>query len=155
MSEPPVPQERLSPAVRSLWRLRLLRTAGVALAIGMVLRGPLDGGLEQAAWLVPLVAGAVAVAVVPGLRYRRWRFDVEAEQIDLRHGGLSVRRTLVPMRRVQHVDTDATPLAQLLGLATVTVHTAGGAVAIPGLEATRAWAVQQRIAELARLAADD
>ena len=155
MSEPPVPQERLSPAVRSLWRLRLLRTAGVALAIGMVLRGPLDGGLEQAAWLVPVVAGAVAVAVVPGLRYRRWRFDVEAEQIDLRHGGLSVRRTLVPMRRVQHVDTDATPLAQLLGLATVTVHTAGGAVAIPGLETTRAWAVQRRIADLARLAVDD
>ena len=155
MSEPPVPSQRLSPAVRSLWRLQLLRTTAVALVVGFALRGPLDGGWELALWLVPLVVGVLAVALVPALRYRRWRFDVEAEQIDLRHGGLSVRRTLVPMRRVQHVDTDATALAQLLGLATVTVHTAGGAVSIPGLELSRAWVVQQRIAELARLAADD
>ena len=46
-------------------------------------------------------------------------------------------------------------LEQALDLATVTVHTAGDSVEIPGLRRSRAWAVHQRIAGLARLTDDD
>ncbi len=117
-----------------------------SLALSRVLPGALG-------WVVPLVvlAGAlVAVAVVPGLRYRRWRYEVREEEVDLQHGTFVVRRTLVPIRRVQHVDTQTGPLQNLFGVSGVSFHTAAGAVEIPALGAPEAEAVRARVAELAR-----
>ena len=153
--EPAPPAEQLSPGVRTLWRLRLLLATGFLLVAGLVATAPLEGTLAVLAATVPWLAALATTAILPGLRYSRWRFAVEAEEIDLRHGGLVVRRTLVPMRRVQHVDSSSGLLEQALDLATVTVHTAGGSVEIPGLARARAWAVHQRIAGLARLTDDD
>ena len=70
---------------------------------------------------------------MPELRWRRWRYEVRDEEIDLRHGTVRITRTLVPMLRVQHVDTTQGPLDQALKLATVVVHTAAGATIIPAL----------------------
>ena len=65
---------------------------------------------------------------------------------------MRITRTLVPMLRVQHVDTTRGPLDQLLGLATVVVHTAAGATTIPALETAEAGQLRDRIAALARTA---
>ena len=70
---------------------------------------------------------------VPELRWRRWRWDVRPDVIDIRHGTFTVRRTLVPLERVQHVDTRRGLLEQALDLATVVVHTAAGSHTIPML----------------------
>ena len=59
-------------------------------------------------------------------------------------------RTLVPMARVQHVDTRRGVLEQSLGVATVVFHTAAGTNAIPALLAREATEVRDRIATLAR-----
>ena len=75
-----------------------------------------------------------AIVVVPELRWARWRYEVRDEEIDLRHGTVRITRTLVPMLRVQHVDTTQGPLDQALGLATVVVHTAAGTTTIPALD---------------------
>ena len=82
--------------------------------------------------LLPVAAFAVGVVAVPELRWSRWRYEVRDEEIDLRHGTVTITRTLIPMLRVQHVDTTRGPLDQLLGLATVVVHTAAGRTTIPG-----------------------
>ena len=42
-----------------------------------------------------------------------------------------MRRTLIPMARVQHVETTEGVLEQALGLATVAIHTAAGGHTIP------------------------
>jgi uncharacterized protein len=92
----------------------------------------------------------VGAGLVPELRWRRWRYEVRDEEIDLRHGTVTVTRTLVPMLRVQHVDTTRGPLDQVLGLATVVVHTAAGATTIPALGEGDAERLRDRIAALAR-----
>jgi membrane protein YdbS with pleckstrin-like domain len=89
---------------------------------------------------------------VPELRWARWRYEVRDEEIDLRHGTVRITRTLVPMLRVQHVDTTQGPLDQALGLATVVVHTAAGATTIPALDEGHAARLRDRIAALARTA---
>ncbi len=76
--------------------------------------------------LLPIVVFAIGVVAIPELRWSRWRYEIRDEEIDLRHGTVTVTRTLIPMLRVQHVDTTRGPLDQLLGLATVVVHTAAG-----------------------------
>ena len=103
-------------------------------------------------WVAAVVAGVLAVVVVPELRWRRWRWEVREHEIDIRRGTLAVTRTLVPMLRVQHVDTKRDLLQQWLGLATVVFHTAAGANEIPALTVAEAGRVRDRIAELARTA---
>ena len=88
-------------------------------------------------------------AVVPELRWRRWRWEVREHEIDLQRGILVVRRTLIPMARVQHVETERGVIGQALGLSTVEIHTAAGSHEIPLLRDGDAGR-SARIAELAR-----
>ena len=92
--------------------------------------GPWFGAARS--WLV-----VVAVIAVPKLRWARWRWDIDDEGIDIQHGTLAIRRTLVPWVRVQHVDTRRGLFEQAFGLSTVVVHTAAGSHTIPLLPRRR------------------
>ena len=150
----PEPTRRLPPQAKTLWRLEAARRWGLA-AVGVVVvlstvGDRLPGAVRGVAAAV-VVAGALAgVLVLPGLRWRRWRYEVRDEEVDLRRGALTVVRTLVPMARVQHVDTRQGLLEQSLGVSTVIVHTAAGATAIPALRTIDATELRDRIANLAR-----
>jgi uncharacterized protein len=150
----PEPSRRLAPRARLVWRAEQLLGWGVAVVGGFLLAGPLDGWLSVVARVVPVVGLVLSVAVVPELRWRRWRWDVRPDAIDIRHGTLTVTRTLVPMLRVQHVDTTRDVVEQSLDLASVRVHTAAGSHRIPLLTVRDAGEVRDRIAELARTADD-
>lgn len=102
-----------------------------------------------AAFWGALILVAVAAVVIPELRYRRWRWDLKPNVIDIQHGTFTVRRTLVPLERVQHVDTRRGVLEQLFDLATVVVHTAAGSHTIPYLSDHDAIQLRDRIASLA------
>ena len=95
---------------------------------------------------VPLVLGAAFVGVVPELRWRRWRWDLTEEGIDIQNGAISVNRTLIPWVRVQHVETQRGRLRAGFGLATVIVHNAAGAHTIPLLAQADAEELRERIA---------
>jgi membrane protein YdbS with pleckstrin-like domain len=153
--EPPVtpePARRLSPTARWLWRAQGLIATVLSLVFIPVLRSDAPGG---SAWLLlPVLVLAIGAGVIPELRWSRWRYEIRDEEIDLRHGTVTVTRTLIPMLRVQHVDTTRGPLDQLLGLATVVVHTAAGETTIPALDEEYAGRLRDRIATLARTADD-
>jgi uncharacterized protein len=143
-NDDPEPAERLAPAARWAWRASWLGVAVAAAVIGSVAGLP---GAAVAAIVVVLLAGAVAV---PELRYRRWRWEVREHEIDIQRGVLIMRRTLIPMERVQHVETERGIIGQALHLATVQVHTAAGSHEIPLLAEYDAGRLRVRIAELAR-----
>jgi membrane protein YdbS with pleckstrin-like domain len=144
---PPDPDRR--PAGRALisWMLAGAVPGLVALVVAVsAFRGTL-----RAIAIVVALAFALLVAVgLPLLRYRTWRYAVREEEIDLRHGAFVVRRTIIPMARVQHVDTSVSPLGQLFGIATLTVHTAAGSHSVPGLDAGTADRLRTEIARYAR-----
>ncbi len=143
------PQRRLADGAKGAWRLHLL---GIWLAVAVV--ASLIGSRLGVSVALVLAGSAVVflpvVIVVPPLRYSRWRWDLRPDAIDIRHGTFTVRRTLVPLARVQHVDTRRGILEQLLDLATVVVHTAAGSHTIPYLSEHDADELRDRIAALAR-----
>jgi uncharacterized protein len=148
----PEPSRTLAREARWVWRGEQLIGWGIAVVVGMVVAAQVDGVLALALRLVPIVGLLVCVVLVPSLRWRHWRWEVRPEAIDIRHGTFTIRRTLVPMLRVQHVDTRRGPVDQSLDLATVVVHTAAGSHTIPLLRVDDAAEVRDRIAELARTA---
>jgi uncharacterized protein len=147
------PSRQLSPRARGLWRAEQIAlwtaaTAGAFIAAG----SPFDGALELILVAVPVVGLVLGPAFAPALRWRRWRWDVHPEAIDIRHGTFVEHRTLVPMSRVQHVDITRDLIEQTFDLASVRVHTAAGSHKIPLLNLADAVELRDRIAELARAA---
>jgi membrane protein YdbS with pleckstrin-like domain len=143
------PARRLAPRAKWAWRLHLIGIWIAAAAIGGAIsaRADIHGPLLLAGSLVVLAAG---VTTIPSLRYSRWRWDLRPDAIDIRHGTFTVRRTLIPLVRVQHVDTRRGILEQVLDLSTVVIHTAAGSHTIPYLSHVDADELRDRIAALAR-----
>lgn len=150
------PSERLDPRARLLWRLTgAVQTAVLALVSGGITAAlVLGAGAPAYLWAAPagvaILAALAFVVLVPTLRWRRWRYEIREEEVDLQRGMVWVSRTLVPLARIQHVDTRRGPLERWLGLATVIFYTAAGPSQIPELSEPVADEVRDRIAELAR-----
>ena len=148
----PEPSRRLSREALWVWRGEQVLGWGIAIVVALAIAAQLDGALAVLVAVLPVVGLVVGTALVPPLLWRRWRWEVRPDAIDIRHGAFTIRRTLVPMHRVQHVDTRRNPVEQALELATVVVHTAAGSHTIPLLRVRDAAEVRDRIAELARTA---
>ncbi len=95
------------------------------------------------------------IFLIPYFKWKSWRYDVLEHEIDLQQGILITVRTLIPMNRVQHVDTKQGPLLRYYQLATVTIVTAATIHEIPALSEEVANRLRDRIAQLARVNEDD
>ena len=104
--------------------------------------------------LAVLTLAALAVWTVPNLVWRHWRYEIGETEVDLQHGWLTMTRTLIPLTRVQHVDTRRGPLQRRFGLASVVLFTAAGASEIPALADAVADAARDRIPALPNVQED-
>jgi uncharacterized protein len=147
----PEPTQRLPEEARAYFVVGSLLWAAPAAIATFAIAGALAADvLMWAARAAAVLAMVVAGVVVPLLRWRSWRYEVRDEELDLLRGAVVVTRTLVPMTRVQHVDTRRTIIGDLFDVRSVAVHTAAGSNDIPALRPGDAAAIRDRIAQLAR-----
>ncbi|MUK89723.1 PH domain-containing protein [Ornithinibacillus sp. L9] len=142
------------------WRITALLGEGIVWLVTISL-GVLYFVFDWSVWIV-LIAFIVSVlstvffvVILPKLRWRRWRYEVFEQEIYIQHGILIVSRTLVPMIRVQHVDTKQGPILKRYNLASVTISTAATTHEIPALLEEDASELRDRISALARVDEDD
>ena len=151
----PEPTRRLARQARWVWRIYWALGSIAALVAGTLVDDSAPDALAPFLWALPLASLVIGTPVAPELRWRRWRWEVREAEIDLMRGVFVVRRTLIPMGRVQHVETERGVIEQSLGLASVEIHTAAGSHRIPLLSDYDAGVLRARIAELARTGDDD
>lgn len=156
MSEPNRP---LDPRVKIAWRVHLAAGAFTVIVLAAVAAGIAGVAGVGPMLVVPAFAAVAAVCVAwvvfaPEVSYRRWRWDVADEEIRLREGLFVVTQTVIPMVRVQHVDTSQGPVMRMLGLAAVDISTAARKHSIPALSDEHAAELRDRIATLARVTDD-
>lgn len=84
-----------------------------------------------------------------------WGYAINEHDIDIQHGIIVIKRSLIPMHKIQHVDTEHGPILRLFKLATLSISTAGTKHKIPALHQERAEALRQQIAHLARMSEED
>lgn len=156
----PEPEQRIDTQALQVWRI----TGGITALFYWLI--PLTYVLvatrfKLTLWIsVPLILFAIfmtilEVLIMPKIRWQQWRYDISENEIDLKYGVFIFRRVLIPMVRIQHVDTKQGPFLRKYGLATVTVSTAARTHEIPALAVEMADAVRDRIAELAKVANED
>ncbi|WP_255573392.1 PH domain-containing protein [Anoxybacillus sp. ST4] len=81
-----------------------------------------------------IVDGMLFVFFVPRWKWERWWYMIRDQEIGLEHGVWIRKRTLIPLRRVQHVDVKQGPLARKYKLASLYIYTAAMAHEIPFLD---------------------
>lgn len=122
-----------------MWTVEAL--FGVAwLFAGLVVWWILDDNPSRTAqWVVGgllLVFAVTYVAIMPRWRYRVHRWEATASAIYTQTGWIKQERRIAPLSRVQTVDLERGPIAQLFTLASVTVTTASaaGPIKVHGLD---------------------
>jgi uncharacterized protein len=154
------PQKQISVKALTVWRIsgviKIMISwilAGVAIFLIHIFNGPV--------WVSVLLIGIELIStylfifLLPSLRWKRWRYDVREEEVELQEGIFIVKRTLIPMIRVQHVDTVQGPILRKYHLASVIINTAATAHEIPALEESEAEELRHFISNLARVADED
>ncbi|MCL2883738.1 MAG: PH domain-containing protein [Coriobacteriia bacterium] len=171
----PKPSRKLNKRITRVWRLsaaiNVILWAGiptiVLLLIAVLIAGSgnLTSGEKTAVSvlyiifaicaLVFLALLVVFVVIVPKIRWIQWSFEIYEEEIDIHKGIFWHKRIIIPLVRVQNIDTRQGPLLRMMGLSSFTVATAAGEHEIPGLETAEADALRDRVAILARIAQED
>lgn len=133
------PVHRVCPRAVNYWRAKGVISSVITIAIALTVYVvvPSRPWWATALLVVVLVASVVEPIVVPPLRYRIHRWEVNDIAIHTRVGWLGRESRIAPLSRVQTVDSSQGPLMRLFRLASVTVTTASaaGAISIEGLDA--------------------
>lgn len=154
------PQTRISPMALKVWRIygvleSLIAAVFVAGAIVLAFIFDWSHWVTVTAVLVFILFTYLFVYLLPMMKWKRWRYEVREQEIELQRGIFIVKRTLVPMVRVQHVDTVQGPILKRYGLSTITISTAATVHEIPALDMEEADQLRNSISQLARVAEDD
>ncbi len=156
-----LPQRRIDPKAKAAWRFSglIFGLFWFTIPAGYYFISAEAGNhsltiqilLSATTFLVYLFFGFLA----PGIRWKRWRYDLSENEIDLMRGYIIRKRTLIPVNRVQHVDTSQGPIYRRFALSSVKVSTAATTHEIPALDEETAAEVRNSISQLVRQAKED
>lgn len=81
-----------------------------------------------------LVVSIIYAVIGPVIFYRRYKYILTQDKVDIRRGIIVIRHTLVPIERIHQVEVVSGPINNIFGLADVNITTAGGTARIEFLE---------------------
>ncbi|MCC3358077.1 PH domain-containing protein [Bacillus sp. REN16] len=155
-----IPQNRISERALTVWKTSAIITSLIgwvmtiaALVLTIIFDWPY--WIFAILLVLSIFESILTIIILPKLKWKRWRYEVHEHEIDLQRGVLIVKRTVIPMNRVQHVDTQQGPLLRKHHLATVTISTAATVHSIPALDLEEADQLRDSISRLARVDEDD
>ncbi|MCB0717498.1 MAG: PH domain-containing protein [Bacteroidetes bacterium] len=137
----------LSPAIKKVWTIKsALAVAVITLGVGVF---DLARFFTTSSRTLPiglptigiLTVGSVLAYFVPRLRYRVWRYRLGHEELVIQRGLINRIHTVVPLRRIQHLDVSQDIVEREFELGKLIVHTAGtrsSDVVLPGLDVIEA-----------------
>ncbi len=147
---------RLDPRVRKIWAIRYGIWTFIAFAVSAFreISAYLSG---SESWLIPgattglvVLIGTGATIAIPHFRYRYWSYELAENELRLIRGVITRVFTIVPLRRVQHLDVSQNVFEREFELGKLVVYTAGtqgNRVVVPGLPIEEARSLRDRLKE--------
>lgn len=134
----------------------------VVLLIFAVLFG-LDYLFEWPAWIGTVLLILLIVSIPLGIigylatviDHRNWRYDIDEEYVQLRQGAWFQKDQLIPVTKIQSVETKQGPLLRRYNLRAVEIETMAGEYSIPALPDKEAYALRDEIAAYSKAKEED
>lgn len=157
----PVPQKRISKRALPVWRISGIISSLIVIGILATILFIIHFFLNLSEWwyvlgvIVAVLYFILKVVVIPNIRWKIWRYEVREKEVELQHGVFVISRTLIPMVRVQHVDTVQGPLLRRYRLASLLISTAATVHHIPAIDIDEADQLRHSISSLAKVDEED
>ena len=153
-------EEKLPLSAKSVWRIYSFIQIAVLTVIYSLLLYILNDSfvplyVKFVVGLVLVVYFIVIILIVPNVRWNILSYEVRDHEIEIQTGLFVVKRTIIPIIRVQHVDVMQGPLIKKKNLANIDITTAATTHTIPLLHSKDADELRLKISELARMAKED
>ena len=131
----------LDKSILNVWRIKSGLWAGV-LSTGVLIWDIMNFFEADRITLFGLIPAAVMLFLgvfvfwIPALRYRYWGYELREQELLLVLGIFNRVHTIIPLRRIQHLDVSQDLFEREYDVAKLIVHTAGtksSDVILPGL----------------------
>ncbi|PLR66762.1 PH domain-containing protein [Bacillus sp. UMB0893] len=155
----PEPQRQISPYAIQVWRISSIISHIVTIIIFVAIifmQQHFDwyGWIGHASYVLLAITALHSIYGIfyyPALMQRTWRYEVDAEHIHLKHGALEKTHTIIPMTKVQYVNTNQGVILRKYGLATITIGTTASSHEIPAILEEEAEMLRSQIAIFAKV----
>ena len=105
------------------------------------------GGTLLIAAIVVVIAIILFASTISVIEARSYRYGFDEDTLYVESGIIGRQLHIVPVGRLQYIDVSEGPITRMLGLASVTMNTAGhSSISIPGLPASVAADIRDRLA---------
>ncbi|MGN7177104.1 hypothetical protein BK139_22030 [Paenibacillus sp. FSL R5-0490] len=156
------PQNRISPRAIRVWIISevIQNIIGFAVLGVLFYLDDLFSWKEWIGWvliilLIVSIPAAIWSFISPFIKYKSWRYDVDEEYVQMKSGVWQEKHLLIPMTKVQSVETVQGPIMRKYGLYSVTMGTMGSSHTIPALPEGEAASLRNQIAKYAKIKEED
>jgi len=137
---------------RSMYLKNLIVFAILALFFGLGIHyadiiWETDTDLYRMGLLAVFILIAVYLIVSPIVFYRRYRYRLDDDKVDIRRGIITITHTMVPIERIHQVEVSKGPINRMFGLANVNITTAGGTATLEYLNEPVAESIASKLNE--------
>lgn len=142
---------RLEPvALKSMYVGNLISVAVIAVvSILLYVYAPMISAPHEGLFKIALMIVAVVLyiycIVSPSVFYRRYRYRIDGDKLEIRKGILVISHILVPVERIHQVQVSKGPINRMFGLANVNITTAGGTAVLQYLSESEAEGVAEHL----------
>src|SRR5690625_2662365 len=153
----PEPSQKISPKAITVWRISDAISKSVTLLILFALLF-LQRYFYWYNWIAiilyilisyTILKAVYQLTIKPVYLQRTWRYEIDKNHIQLKHGFFHRHYTIIPMSRVEYVNTDQGPLLRKFGLSSVTIGTIASSHDIPAITVEEAKNLREKIVYLA------
>ncbi|KWW12648.1 MULTISPECIES: PH domain-containing protein [Peribacillus] len=154
------PENRISNKALTVWKISGLIGSAITWIISIAIL-TLTIFFKWTYWIVgilfiiSIIQSYLSIYLMPSIKWKRWRYEVRNTDIDIQNGIFIIKRTLIPMIRVQHVETKQGPLLRKYELASVEISTAATMHVIPALDLAEADELRRYISRMASVEEED
>ena len=94
-----------------------------------------------------LVLSTLYLLIEPQVFYRRYRYRLDDDKVEIRRGIITITHSLVPIERIHQVEVAKGPINRMFGLANVIITTAGGVATVEYLDEDAAESIASKLNE--------
>lgn len=153
-------EKQLPKQIKTVWRqvysiagiLLLLVSAGL---LAIFYYAEINLAFSLIGFLITLAYFLFCFLFLIPFRWKRWSYQIRHDEIEIQHGIIFRSRILVPMIRIQHVETAQGPLLRKQNLVSLSITTAAGAHVIEAVNASTSDELRHHILELVKVAKED
>lgn len=153
------PKRKISPYAINVWRITNTIGHTIFLLILVVLL-IMDSHFAWYGWISYILWGLLGFTIIsavwsivfePTLLQKYWRYGLNKEFVQLKHGRWNLAHQVIPMTKIQYVSLQQGPILRKYGLSSISIGTMASTHEIPAIQEDEAKAIRNEIAELAKV----